>query len=391
MPNEEKLHRSWRLHPSLILEQIGAVEHYYEEQARRGLVLESVGGWFDCFVHTAPCEMRYRAEPALPGEREEADWDRRQFYQDAGWNYLGTASDLHFFASPADSGAEELHTDPQDFAPMFRRQRRMNFWYSLIFSLLMLAILPLVFLSYLSYPPEPRDWVYLVGILFCLLVMLPGLIRDGRWLFQKRWQHLPAIDHRAKIPRGITLRARPLAALFTLTVVLAANLLFSGSDRMGFAPVSAAQDGQLVLTLAETDGSDLLSYNYPLLDRENNTFRVTFAPAGYWFYESDESAKTPSGAVVQLSMERASCRSEKMAKRVFEQMLDRYDWMEDKTSLAVPGFDEVLHWGGEPGRIGWYFVRSGNQAVFFYYEGRMEEEDLLALLAEHLADAQQTA
>ena len=160
---------------------------------------------------------------------------------------------------------------------------------------------------------------------------------------------------------------------------------------MGFVPVSAAQDGQLVLTLAETDGSDLLSYNYPLLDRENNTFRVTFAPAGYWFYESDESAKTPSGAVVQLSMERASCRSEKMAKRVFEQMLDRYDWMEDKTSLAVPGFDEVLHWGGEPGRIGWYFVRSGNQAVFFYYEGRMEEEDLLALLAEHLADAQQTA
>ena len=324
----------------------------------------------------------------FPVKGRRPDWDRRQFYQDAGWNYLGTASDLHFFSSPADSGAEELHTDPQDFAPMFRRQRRMNFWFSLIFSLLMLAILPLIFLS---YPPEPRDWVYLVGILFCLLVMLPGLIRDGRWLFQKRWQHLPAIDHRAKIPRGITLRARPLAALFTATVVIAANLLFSGSDRMGFAPVSAAQDGQLVLTLAETDGSDLLSYNYPLLDRENNTFRVTFAPAGYWFYESDESAKTPSGAVVQLSMERASCRSEKMAKRVFEQMLDRYDWMEDKTSLAVPGFDEVLHWGGEPGRIGWYFVRSGNQAVFFYYEGRMEEEDLLALLAEHLADAQQTA
>ena len=90
---------------------------------------------------------------------------------------------------------------------MFRRQRRMNFWYSLILSLLTLAILPLIFLSYLSYPPEPRDWVYLVGILFCLLMMLPGLIRDGRWLFQKRWQHLPAIDHRAKIPRGITLRA----------------------------------------------------------------------------------------------------------------------------------------------------------------------------------------
>ena len=199
MPNEEKLRHSWRLHPSLILEQIGAVEHYYEEQARRGLVLESVGGWFDCFVHTAPCEMRYRAEPALPGEREEARLGPPAVLSGCGMDYLGTASDLHFFSSPADSGAEELHTDPQDFAPMFRRQRRMNFWYSLIFSLLMLAILPLIFLS---YPPEPRDWVYLVGILFCLLVMLPGLIRDGRWLFQKRWQHLPRSITGRRFPAG---------------------------------------------------------------------------------------------------------------------------------------------------------------------------------------------
>ena len=120
----------------------------------------------------------------------------------------------------------------------------------------------------------------------------------------------------------------------------------------------------MVLTLAETDGTDLIAYDYPLPFRENNTCRSLLAPAGYRFYESDESAKTPDGTVIQLSVERASCRSEKMAKRVFEQMLDRYDLMKDKTPLAVPGFDEVLHWGGEPGRIGWYFVRSGNQAVF---------------------------
>ena len=156
---------------------------------------------------------------------------------------------------------------------------------------------------------------------------------------------------------------------------------------MGFAPVSTAQEGQLVLTLSETDGSDLLSYNYPLLDRENNTFRVTFAPAGYWFYESDESAKDQNGAVVQLSIERASCRSEEMAAWVFDRMLDRYDWMEDKTVLTVPGFDELLRWGGEPGQIGWYFARAGKQAVFFYYEGSMQEEALLALLAEKLETA----
>lgn len=101
MANEtdQKQRHSWRLHPSLMLEQVGAVEHYYEQQAAKGLVLESVGGWFDCFVRTEPCAMRYRAEPVLSGEQDGPDWDRQQFYKDAGWQYLGTAADLHFFAS----------------------------------------------------------------------------------------------------------------------------------------------------------------------------------------------------------------------------------------------------------------------------------------------------
>lgn len=381
MNHEETVRHSWRLHPSLMLEQIGVLEHYYEKQARRGLVLESVGGWFDCFVRTAPCEMRYRAEPVLRGEQDGPEWDRRQFYKDAGWDYLGTASELHFFASPADSGAEELHTDPQDFAPAIRRQRRTNFWYSLIFSLLMAAALPLTFLS---YPPEPLDWLYLALLLLCLAVMLPGLIRDGRWLFQKRWQHLPPVDHHAKVPRAITLRARPLVSLLTVATIVAVNFVSHNIDRIGFVPISEAAPGQLVLTLAETDGTDLIDYDYPLPFRENNTCRSLLAPAGYRFYESDESAKTPDGTVIQLSVERASCRSEGMAEWVFKKMIDHYDWMEEKQALSFPGLDEVLKWGGEPGQIGWYFVRCKNEALFFYYEGSMEQDALLALLVENL-------
>ena len=386
MANEtdQKQRHGWRLHPSLMLEQVGAVEHYYEQQAAKGLVLESVGSWFDCFVRTEPCAMRYRAEPVLSGEQDGPDWDRQQFYKDAGWQYLGTAADLHFFASPADSDAVELHTDPQDFAPALRRQRRNSFWYPLILLVVMLVVTPLVFLS---YPPEPRDWLYLAVLFLCVLVMLPGAIRDGRWLFQKRWQHLPPIDHKAKIPRGITLRARPLSLLFTIAVVVSINLAGAQIDRLGFAPVEQAAPGQLVLTLAETDGTDLVDYNYPLPFRENNTCRSMFAPAGYWFYESDESAKTPDGAVVQLSVERASCRSEKMAKWVFDRMLDRYDWMMEKYTLSVPGLDEVWGWGGEEGHLAWYFIRSGNQALVFYYEGNMEQSALLALVAEKLETA----
>ena len=163
--------------------------------------------------------------------------DRRQFYKNAGWDYLGTASELHFFASPADSGAEELHTDPQDFAPAIRRQRRTNFWFLLIFSLLMAVMLPLIFLS---YPPEPLDWLYLALLILCLAVMLPGLIRDGRWLFQKRWHHLPPVDHHAKVPRFITLRARPLVILLIVAANIAVNFVSHNIDRIGFVPISEA-------------------------------------------------------------------------------------------------------------------------------------------------------
>lgn len=375
---------SWRLHPTLVLEQVGVVEHYYENQAAKGLVLESVGEWFDCFVRTAPCAMRYRAEPVQRGEQDGPDWDRKQFYEDAGWEYLGTAGDLHFFGATADSGAEELHTDPQDFAPTIRRQRRLNFWYALIFSLVMLAVTPLIFFD---YPPDPRSWFYLVVLALCILIMLPGIFRDGRWLFQKRWQHLPPVDHKAKIPRDLTLRARPLSLLLIITVVVAVNLAEAQIYRMGYRPVAQAAPGELVLTLAETDGPDLLDYDYPLPYQQNNTFRVMLAPNGYWFHQSEESAKTPDGAVVLLSIERASCRSEEMAAWVFDQMLDRYDWMKDKTTLTAPGFDKLLFWGGEPGQTKWYFALAGNQAIFFYYEGSMEEDALLALLAENLKTA----
>ena len=76
-----------------------------------------------------------------------------------------------------------------------------------------------------------------------------------------------------------------------------------------------------------------------------------------------------------------------MAKWVFDRMLDRYDWMMEKYILSVPGLDEVWGWGGEEGHLAWYFIRSGNQALVFYYEGNMEQSALLALVAEKLETA----
>ena len=170
-------------------------------------------------------------------------------------------------------------------------------------------------------------------------------------------------------------------------MVVSINLAEDRIDWLGFRPVAQAAPGELVLTLAETDGTDLVDYDYPLPHQQNNTFRTILAPTGYWFYQSEESAKTPDGAVVLLSIERASCRSEAMAAWVFERMLDRYDWMKDKITLTAPGFDKLLFWGGEPGQTKWYFALAGNQAVFFYYEGSMEEDALLTLLAEKLETA----
>ena len=56
--------RRWRMHPSLVLERVGGVENYYAQQARKGLLLQSVGSFLDCFSVEAPREMRYLPGPA---------------------------------------------------------------------------------------------------------------------------------------------------------------------------------------------------------------------------------------------------------------------------------------------------------------------------------------
>ncbi|MBC5580841.1 DUF2812 domain-containing protein [Anaerofilum sp. BX8] len=375
--------RRWRMHPALVLERVGGLENYYGQQARRGLLLQSAGNFLDCFAVEEPRRMRYRAEPCLNRReaKEGPDYDRRAFYAEAGWDYLGTGGDLHFYSSPADSGAEELHTDPQDFAPVLRRQRRVSFWFSLVLGLLLLV---LFYLIAAGYPPRPSDLFQLALLTLCLALLLPGLVRDGLWLARRRWRRLPPVDHEAPVPRCITLRNRLLPLLLIVAFNLGLPLARNAIDHGALRPLDQAAPGQLLFTLADTDGPGLAHTELGITaSQPDNTFRAFFALPGYRFCEMNETAEKNGDMLLYLSVEHARCRSEGEARRVLGKMLDRYGWVGDFAPVAVDGLDEAYQNVSIPY---WYLARRGEQAVCVYYSGSLSSDALFSLLAERLAE-----
>ena len=372
----------WRMHPSLVLERVGGVENYYAQQARKGLLLQSVGSFLDCFSVEAPREMRYRAEPCL--DRREAkegpDYDRRAFYAEAGWTYLGTGGELHFYSSPADSGAQELHTDPQDFAPVLRRQRRNSFWSMLVLGLLLLVLLGMIAAG---YPPRPSDLFQLALLALCLGLLLPGLVRDGLWLAHKRWLRLPPLDHEAAVPRGLIWRNRLLPVLLVIALHLALPLVQDSIDRSLCKPLDEAAPGQLLLTLADTDGPGLVPVNGHLTARRpDNTFCAFSTVLGIRFCETSETMEQSEGDLRHLSLEHADCRSEAQAAWVLGRMLDRYGWAGNFAPVQAEGLDEAYLNTHIPY---WYLARRGRQAVCVYYDGALSPGELFALLAQRMA------
>lgn len=387
--------RRVRFHPSLTLDRIGVLEHYYTRQARRGWVLAQAGSWLDRFVWQDPAEtagMVFRAEPCAGAEerKEGPDYDRRQFYAEAGWQYRGTAEELHFYCRAGDTGGQgegvELYTDPQDYAPMLRRQAQRNFFVQL--PVLLFALFALWLLGG-HYPPRPSDWAS-AGILLLLCLLLGyELIKSGRLFFGRRWQDQLPIDHSAPIPRGIGWRNRVFvfALYFAICFGLRLGLdpLLDGLDSR-WQPLARLPQGAAAVTLQGTDGEGLAPLPEGMTPQflHCNQYQQFTALAGYRFLQLEQAAEGPGGGQRALSLDQAVCRSEAQARRLLGRMRSRYDWAHPDTSLDCPGLDEVYRCRSLP----LYLARQGRVAVCLFYTGPLPEGELLALLAARLAPLQ---
>lgn len=96
------------------LNDIPALEHWFEEMAAKGLHLEDCLQWIAYFKPGSPAKVRYRLEPidkfqVSPKPKQE----QIDLYEESGWHYVNTVWRCYYAFVADDPSAPELHTDPK--------------------------------------------------------------------------------------------------------------------------------------------------------------------------------------------------------------------------------------------------------------------------------------
>ena len=94
-----------------LLSDYDYLENYLEEQAKNGLVLDSLGMFYGRFKTTKPCERKYCV---IPSASSDLDEEEKRFYEEAGWNNVKTTGSWSIFYTD-DSTSTELFTDKLSF------------------------------------------------------------------------------------------------------------------------------------------------------------------------------------------------------------------------------------------------------------------------------------
>ena len=96
------------------LNDIPALEHWFEEMAAKGLHLEDCLQWIAYFKSGPPARVRYRLEPIdkfqISPHPKQAQLD---LYEESGWHYVNTVWRFYYAFAATDPDAPELHTDPK--------------------------------------------------------------------------------------------------------------------------------------------------------------------------------------------------------------------------------------------------------------------------------------
>lgn len=107
---------------------VGSFQAWLEGCAAKGQFLAAYGCGFCRFNKQEPMEVRYRLEPAAPGE-EYPDWDRQQDCRAMGWLYVCKISTEFYVWQCEDPAAPEFYTEPEVQAEAYRRVSRKR-WFS---------------------------------------------------------------------------------------------------------------------------------------------------------------------------------------------------------------------------------------------------------------------
>lgn len=126
---------------------LGRSESWFSDMAKMGLHLRKVGLHFAVFEKGEPQKTKYRMDIISPAPTEK----QLEIYKESGWQLVTGLKELYIFSSPEEANYPELHTDPMEqsytLVALNRRLRNQVIALSLFMMLFLGMMLPMFFLE----------------------------------------------------------------------------------------------------------------------------------------------------------------------------------------------------------------------------------------------------
>ena len=182
--------------------EIDAVEGWLDDMASQGLIFTHNSGGYFYFREDAPQTLRHRLD--FREKRWSHSTERRQFFEDCGWEYLCYINDRTDLYRTARSDTVEIHTDEsilEEIMEKYVRRQKIMLLGCQILLVLMLAFLIWQFCTYgfFSSLLTNRFWDFFLIPLW-LFVIIFGDIR--------LWRSFRDIKGRALLERSYHTRER---------------------------------------------------------------------------------------------------------------------------------------------------------------------------------------
>lgn len=131
------------------LSEIDAIEGWLDDLASQGLLLENVDTYF-FFCETEPQTVRHRID--VHKKEKYPDEERRDYYLQCGWAYIGSINKCFDIYRATQSDAIELHTDEETLHSVLERTLRFHLWTTIVYLIILAAWLLYLFFSRSLYP-----------------------------------------------------------------------------------------------------------------------------------------------------------------------------------------------------------------------------------------------
>jgi len=374
---------------------IGKIESWFSDMAKKGLNLKSIGRIFVSFEKCEPSKTKYRMDVINEGPSQE----QLGIYKEYGWDFVTKTGMFYVFSSPEDSHSPELHTDPIEQSFTLDYLNKLNKKNLIIISISVLLIVGIICSIYL-FQDEPFLYIadgFIVQQMLLIIVEMYVLYTVFRNYFaiQKMKNSLlegTPINHTENWKKGRLLSFIVNAAIITvsiLTIIIPVKQALKSNEYT----LSETKDNLPIIRLSDIEENPSLqrevSYNEEGVDRLNRVLYEwsLLAPIQYsidecgivngemWYDNSGEYSPSIHIQFYKLTFD-------SMADGLIKDLIHReiYDPRFKSKKISSTEFDQ-LHIAVDD-VTKYIFACWDNNVIFVRYHGNKDIDHLLNLLSE---------